>query len=306
MRSASFGWPTSTASTSSNLNRIRTGVHNLGVPKVFVTAREIAELDPYLDVKCLQTGSRRRTSSCSCFNGGRLDVVLEECDSLDIKVIVRHEARRHGIPVVMDTSDRGMLDIERFDLEPDRPIFHGLAADLSPDSLSGLTTEQKLPYILRILGAETVSPRLRASLLEIEQTISTWPQLASEVTLGGAAAAHAARRIALGQADYSGRIFVDLDALAPISAPAPPATRGTSPRHRRRTCLAGVDASPIRSFGIWSRTACSRRQAVTRSRGSGGSAATRCSCSWTAAAAPDSSTSSWQARTWRWAAPQKT
>ena len=30
----------------------------------------------------------------------------------------------------MDTSDRGMLDIERFDLEPERSIFHGLVEHL--------------------------------------------------------------------------------------------------------------------------------------------------------------------------------
>ena len=229
----------------SNLNRIRTGVQNLGVPKVYVTAREIAELDPYLDIKVFSEGITAENIELFLLHGGKLDVVLEECDSLDIKVIVRHEAKRHGIPVVMDTSDRGMLDIERFDLEPDRPIFHGLAADLDPDSLSGLTTEQKLPYVLRIVGAGTVSPRLRASMMEIEQTISTWPQLGSEVTLGGAAAAHAARRIALGQAVHWGRMFVDLDAVAPGSAAAPHAIRGSEPaatqvadlppRHRRVT-----------------------------------------------------------------------
>ena len=32
----------------SNLNRIRTGIHNLGLPKVVIAAREIAEIDPYI------------------------------------------------------------------------------------------------------------------------------------------------------------------------------------------------------------------------------------------------------------------
>ena len=35
-----------------NLNRIRAGVHELGLPKVALVAREIAEIDPYLNVKC--------------------------------------------------------------------------------------------------------------------------------------------------------------------------------------------------------------------------------------------------------------
>ena len=40
----------------SNLNRLRAGVHNIGVPKVLVTAREIAEIDPYLHIVCFFDG----------------------------------------------------------------------------------------------------------------------------------------------------------------------------------------------------------------------------------------------------------
>jgi molybdopterin/thiamine biosynthesis adenylyltransferase len=195
----------------SNLNRIRTGVHNLNVPKVYTTAREIAEIDPFLKVVIFPQGVTPDNVDVFLTGGGNLDVVIEECDSLDIKVLVRHHAQRLRIPVVMDTSDRGMLDIERFDLEPDRPIFHGLPGTLDPSMLSGLTTEQKIPFVLKIVGAQTMSPRLRASMLEIDQTISTWPQLASAVAHGGAAAADATRRIMLGQACPSGRYFLDLD-----------------------------------------------------------------------------------------------
>ena len=56
-----------------------------------------------------------------------LDLVIEECDSLDMKVRVREEARARGIPVLMETSDRGLFDVERFDVEPERPLFHGTA-----------------------------------------------------------------------------------------------------------------------------------------------------------------------------------
>ena len=43
----------------SNLNRLRAGVHDIGVPKVIVTAREIAEIDPYLHVECFLRRSNR-------------------------------------------------------------------------------------------------------------------------------------------------------------------------------------------------------------------------------------------------------
>ncbi|MBL8206842.1 MAG: Rv1355c family protein [Blastocatellia bacterium] len=197
----------------SNLNRLRAGVHHLTVPKVYVTAREIAEIDPFLKVTCFPAGVTEENYGEFLLAGGKLDVLVEECDSLDVKVQLRYEARRHGIPVVMDTSDRGLLDVERFDLEPDRPIFRGLVGDLNPERLRGLTTEEKVPYVLQIIGADTMSTRLRASLIEVEQTISTWPQLASSVAHGGAAAADVVRRICLGQMRSSGRYFADLESL---------------------------------------------------------------------------------------------
>ena len=113
--------------------------------------------------------------------------------------------------MIMDTSDRGLLDIERFDREPGRPVFHGLIGDLDPAQLRGLSTEEKIPHVLAIIGADTMSTRMRASLLEIDQTISTWPQLASSVAMGGAVAADVARRILLGLHTESGRFFVDVE-----------------------------------------------------------------------------------------------
>jgi nitroreductase len=213
----------------SNLNRIRAGIHSLNVPKVYVTAREVAEIDPYLRITVFPEGINSSNAEAFLLDGGKLDVLVEECDSLDIKILVRYHARRHRVPVIMDTSDRGMLDIERFDLDADRPIFHGMAAGLDPYILSALTTEQKVPYILRILGSDTLSTRMRASMIEIEQTISTWPQLASAVTQGGAAAAHIARRIALGQTANSGRFHLDIGIDGIISDCTSQPIPGTSP-----------------------------------------------------------------------------
>ena len=193
----------------SNLNRIRTGVHNLGAPKVVLAAREIAEIDPYLHVDCYPEGLTEANMDAFFDDRGGLDLVVDECDSLDMKVLLRLAARQRRIPVVMDTSDRGMLDIERFDVEPQRPLFHGLVEDMPLDQLSGLSTEDKVPYVLNIVGLETMSTRLRASMLEIGQSISTWPQLGSDVTLGGAIAADVARRIGLGEPLDSGRYFID-------------------------------------------------------------------------------------------------
>ena len=100
----------------------------------------------------------------------------------------------------MATSHRGMLDVERFDLEPRRPPFHGLLGDVTSAELGGLTTKQKVPYVIRILDPASLTDRAAASMVEVKETVSTWPQLASDVALGGAMVANAVRRIALGAA----------------------------------------------------------------------------------------------------------
>jgi nitroreductase len=208
----------------SNLNRIRTGVHHLGMNKAVITAREIAEIDPYLRVTCFTDGLTQANIDAFFTEGGQLDILVEECDSVDIKILARQKAKALGIPVVMDMSDRGCLDVERFDLEPDRPIMHGWIDHLDLEAAKRpMSAEEKVPYMLPITGVETLSPRMKASVIELGQTISTWPQLATSVVLGGALAGDAVRRIALDQFHASGRWFVDLEEqVADPPGPAEP------------------------------------------------------------------------------------
>jgi molybdopterin/thiamine biosynthesis adenylyltransferase len=201
----------------SNLNRIPASVLDLGINKAVVAARRIAEIDPYLRVVVEPDGLR--ADNLAEFLDG-LDLVIEECDSLDMKFLVREAARERRIPVLMETSDRGVLDVERFDLEPDRPIFHGLLGDMDSSKLAGLTPAQKAPFVIRLVGAREASSRGAASLLEVGQTITGWPQLGSEITLGAATVAAAVRRIGLSGELPSGRVRFDveeiLSALGPV------------------------------------------------------------------------------------------
>jgi hypothetical protein len=197
----------------SNLNRLRTGLHNMGVNKTIIAAREILEIDPFLKVKLFHEGLHKQNMDKFFTEGGKLDLFIEVCDGMDIKIESRFKARELQIPVVMDTNDRGMLDVERFDIEPNRPILHGLADGLDPDNIKNLSNEDKIPYILKMVGAETISTRLKASMMEVQQSINTWPQLASSVVLGGAITTDVCRRILLDQFHESGRYYIDLEEL---------------------------------------------------------------------------------------------
>lgn len=197
----------------SNMNRIRSSVKNIGVAKVSICKRAIAEIDPFLKVTSFPQGIDDSNIDDFLEKDGKLDLLVEECDSIDVKLLSRFRARQHQIPVIMETSDRGMLDIERFDLEPELPILNGRLEGLEEKSLSDLTNEQKKALIMNIIDPENVSERGMASLAEVGKTLCSWPQLMSDVTLGASIVCTTARKILLGHDVYSGRHYVDLNGI---------------------------------------------------------------------------------------------
>ncbi|OZC83548.1 hypothetical protein CH254_21595 [Rhodococcus sp. 06-412-2C] len=222
----------------SNLNRIPASILDLGINKAVVAARRIAEIDPYLRIEIVEDGITEDTID-GFFDG--LDLLVEECDSLDVKVLAREAARSRRIPVLMETSDRGLLDVERFDLEPERPVFHGVLGEIDSTSLRGLGTRDKIPIVLDQLDAALLSARMAASMVEVSETIETWPQLGGDVQLGGATVAAAVRRFGTGAHLPSGRIRIDLDThLDALASPHPTRTEELPPPD-------GADGSPTSS-----------------------------------------------------------
>ena len=193
----------------SNLNRLRSSVCNLGLPKAVIAAREIAEIDPYLKVEVFSSGVN--ADNIDAFLGGDrqpLDLLVEECDSLAIKILARVKARERGIPVIMETSDRGMVDIERFDLQPDLGILHGRLSDEECQTVidSGTWTPE---MAARIMSPAETSERMKLSISELGKSIGRWPQLASEVSSGAGVVTHLSRKILLGDKVLKGRKFLD-------------------------------------------------------------------------------------------------
>ncbi|WP_331730574.1 ThiF family adenylyltransferase (plasmid) [Kitasatospora sp. NBC_00070] len=198
----------------SNLNRLRAGVHDLGLNKCVIAARQMAEIDPWLDIEIYPGGLTDDVME-RFFSGGSgpIDLLVEECDTPYVKFAARERARALRIPVIMDANDRGLLDVERFDLEPDRPLLHGLLGATTAKDLVDLTHEQMVDAILAMVGRDTISPDMAAAIPRIGTTLSSWPQLASGVALGGALTAEAARRILLDLPRPSGRFYADLETL---------------------------------------------------------------------------------------------
>ncbi|MFZ4262050.1 ThiF family adenylyltransferase [Sphingobacterium sp. HJSM2_6] len=195
----------------SNLNRLRSSVFNLGENKAILAAREIAEIDPYINVEVYDKGLTSETIA-QFFNGNQpLDLLIEVCDGFEMKVQSRLHARQYGIPVIMETNDRCMLDIERFDLEPERPLFHGLIDDTQLDTMDSWSPQQKMEVLFKIVNFQELSLGMKKSLPEIGKTLKSWPQLASEVMLGAGVTSWAARKLLLNQPIISGRHYIDLE-----------------------------------------------------------------------------------------------
>ena len=196
----------------SNLNRIRTGVLHLGLKKTEIVKREIAEIDPFIKVVVFDEGIQQANLEAFLSEGGDLDIVVEECDSPEVKMMIRLECRRKGIPVIMETSDRGLLDIERFDLDRDYPILHGLVEERFLQNRP-LSQEEKMELLFQCFDASKASEGMSKSIGELGKTITTWPQLASDVTLGGAVVAMTTRMIFLTNKIKSSRVYVDVPSI---------------------------------------------------------------------------------------------
>ncbi|MFJ9523453.1 ThiF family adenylyltransferase [Kitasatospora sp. NPDC101801] len=211
----------------SNLNRLRAGVHEIGLEKTVICARRMYELDPYLDISVHRQGVTEESIE-EFFAPGEdgeraVDLLVEECDTPWVKTAAREHARRHRVPVLMDANDRGLLDVERFDLEPDRPLFHGRAGAVTADDVRAMDPGEQMRFLLRVVDQDQLSPAMTDALPRIGTSLSSWPQLASGVMLGGALVTDTARRILLGRPVPSGRSYVDLEALIPAPQQKEPA-----------------------------------------------------------------------------------
>ena len=202
-----------------NLNRMKASLLNVGENKAVVAARRAWELDPFLRIQIWKEGLKAENLNDFIAKDPKLDIFIDEMDNIEMKINSRFVCRHHGIPVIMatDLGDRVMLDIERFDIEPSRPLFHGLV-DIDHSKLKGLAKdgalkEKWLELAGQVIGSANLPERLSESFKQVGKTLDGVPQLGSTAALAGAVATYAIRQIACRHEMSSGRYFVDLEKL---------------------------------------------------------------------------------------------
>jgi hypothetical protein len=196
-----------------NLNRIRASLLEIGQNKAHVAARKVWEIDPFAKLTLFDQGINTENIEGFITQEPRLDVFVDEMDSINLKIISRMMCRTNRIPVLMatDNGDGIILDVERFDLEPNRPLFHGLTAERKPEELTGLSYKDWLKLATEIVGPEYLTEAMQDSLLSLGSTIPSVPQLGTSAAIAGSAISFALRRIAAGAPHPSGRYQLGLE-----------------------------------------------------------------------------------------------
>ena len=199
--------------SASNLNRIATGVHDVGSSKAFVIARKLYEMNPYMEVQCTDRNITDETIHEFFDQPWPINVVVDEIDDLKTKILLRVEAKKRRLPVIMatDLGDDVMLDIERFDLDPDLPLFHGLVPGVEELLTKEVSKREWLKYATSIIGSRNTPLRMQQSLLKVGTKLVTQPQLGPTAMMSGVVAVYAIRQLALGADLKSGRTIISLD-----------------------------------------------------------------------------------------------
>lgn len=212
----------SDAVSVTNLNRLRYGAAVMGQKKAHLVAHIIAEMNPYANIYVYDDGVTEQ--NIADFLGGseaspKLDILVEEIDNLAMKIVLRLEARKLKIPVIMatDNGDGVIADVERFDLNPEAQIFNGALGDITIEQFKNFNPAELPKLAAKVAGPELIVPRMLASLGEVGKTLYSWPQLGSAATFSGVAAAYLARRIATGADIKSGKYDLNLDKIFGIS-----------------------------------------------------------------------------------------
>lgn len=197
-----------------NLNRMMSSVCDVGVSKIELSSRRILEGDPYSVITPFTAGYNPAFADefLGVSGAQRVSVVIEEIDDVAMKIDLRRRARAAGIPVISttDMGDNVILDIERYDLDPAYPIFHGRGESFTEGDATD--PQQRLRMAFEIVG-DALTPRMAFSASQIGRSIASWPQLGSTANMAGAIAAAAARCIVGDRGVPSGRFHFDVEKI---------------------------------------------------------------------------------------------
>ena len=202
---------------STNLNRLRLSLKEVGKYKIDIFKKQINEINPYSNVVASKSTDKKTVENILNAKP-KVQFIIDAMDDLKSKINIRKYCQKNNIPLISaaDVGDNITIDIERYDHKNQPDPFLGYIPLISDKELSKLTFKKKLKLILDLLTFENHSEEMLNSLFEIGKSISTWPQLGATATITGGVVTTIIKKIVLGEKIKSGRYYLSLDNLLVI------------------------------------------------------------------------------------------
>lgn len=201
---------------TTNMNRVRSNLNDIGAAKIDIIKKQIYEIDPYSKIHAASNGLGERNIR-SFINVKRLpNVIFEMIDDFRMKVLLRKEARAHRVPVVMfsNIDEQIVIDIERYDIDANLEIFN----NFNPSAIKSILYDPLAvnKHAVNLVGKEFVSDRALKSVEEIGVSLIGRPQLYYTVTISHGLAVYIAKKIILNSPLQSGRYLFRLSDISRI------------------------------------------------------------------------------------------
>ncbi|KKR14816.1 MAG: Dinucleotide-utilizing enzyme [Candidatus Falkowbacteria bacterium GW2011_GWA2_39_24] len=203
----------------SNLNRFRASLENLGINKAILSAHQAYEIDPFINIEIFDRGVSEDNID-QFLTQPRIDLLIEEMDNLPLKIRIRERAKYYKIPVLMVTGNGPglIIDVERFDLEPNLPLLNGYLKEnvikrISTTLTETMSIQEKSMLARDFIGTEFLNEKLKQSFDLVGKELASIPQTSESSFLRGVALCYFARQIATNYPVPSGRYHFSLDSL---------------------------------------------------------------------------------------------
>jgi len=182
--------------------------------KIDIAAKKVLELDPFAELTLFDNGINQNNIEKFILKS-KLDVFVDAMDNFEMKLQARLICRKNRIPVLMatDNGDGVILDIERFDKDVNRKLFHNLVPNIEKIDLGKLLPKEWLRLAATIIGPKFHPIRLQESLMKLGKEIAGVPQLGTAAMLSGTMIAYAIRRISNNQPLKSGKYVFSKDEM---------------------------------------------------------------------------------------------
>lgn len=203
----------------SNLNRFRAGLPDIGVNKAVISARQMYEINPFLNIEIYDEGITSLNME-SFLNSPKVDILIEETDNLKLKINIRRMAKKLKIPVLMVTGngENVVVDVERYDVDKNLSILSGHLPEKIINKIQAIqkgkgTYEERIALARDFMGKKYLDERLVKSFEEVGKTLAGIPQLAESSFLRGAVICHFTKHTLLNHKILSGRYEVSLKGI---------------------------------------------------------------------------------------------